>query len=167
MEEIVSKQGAILACTMICQFLESQGMSECAGTIMELLSYLEKSDSMLSFRKLRVQNVKRCQVVFHPNGSMNDWTPSDWAVAMAGECGECCNEIKKLRRLATAPEAQTAMHPDDQRNYAQRVVSVGEELADLLIYADLLAARLGIDLEDAVRKKFNAVSEKNNCDIRL
>lgn len=42
-----------------------------------------------------------------------------------------------------------------------------DELADVIIYADLIAARLGIDLGDAVRRKFNEVSELREAEERL
>lgn len=41
------------------------------------------------------------------------------------------------------------------------------ELADHIIYADLLAARLGVNLEAAVVRKFNAVSTMRKSSIRL
>lgn len=92
----------------------------------------------LTFEDLRTANVARCEDVFHP---LESWTPTDWACAMAGECGEACNMIKKMRRGS-----------------AFDLTDIGRELADLVIYADLLAARLGIRLGDAVVEKFNAVS---------
>lgn len=114
---------------------------------------------MLSLARLRNQNVKRCEEVFHP---VNDWTPAEWAVAMAGECGEVCNAIKKLRRIAdgtnTAKDPQTEQECIDQ---------IALELADLVIYTDLLAARCGIDLEEAITEKFNAVSELRHSTVRL
>jgi NTP pyrophosphatase (non-canonical NTP hydrolase) len=108
----------------------------------------------LSFDQLRITNVLRCEDVFHP---VDSWTPSDWATAMAGECGEACNEVKKLRRLDGA---------DDQLDTpAEREIlkdKLAKELADLVIYADLLAARMDIDLGQAVIDKFNEVSEKRD-----
>jgi NTP pyrophosphatase (non-canonical NTP hydrolase) len=79
-----------------------------------------------------------------------DWSPTDWACAVAGECGEVCNEIKKLRRGKDVP-----------------MDVIGDELADTIIYADLLAARLGIDLSEAIVRKFNAVSKKRNLPVFL
>lgn len=96
----------------------------------------------LRFSALRLANVKRCEEVFH---QLHDWSPTDWACAMAGECGEACNLIKKTRR-------GEAIDVDD----------IGDELADLVIYADLLAARLGLDLGRCIVKKFDEVSEKRN-----
>jgi len=113
----------------------------------------------LSFDELRLANVGRCEEVFHP---LHDWSPTDWACAMAGECGETCNEVKKLRRLDGADhdldsaDARAALHGN-----------IANELADLVIYADLLAARLRIDLGQAVASKFNEVSRKRRSIVFL
>lgn len=106
----------------------------------------------LTFNKLRHINVARCEEVFHP---LISWSPTDWATAMAGECGEACNFIKKLRRLDGA-DKNIDTHLERQRLRH----SIGLELADLVAYADLLAARLDIDLGKYVRDKFNEVSVK-------
>jgi len=104
----------------------------------------------LKFSTLRAANVTRCERIFH---SLGNWSVAEWAVAMAGECGEVCNAVKKFRRLSdstnTAKDPQTA---------SEAIDDIAEELADTVIYADLLAARLGIDLGKAVREKFDAVS---------
>ena len=101
----------------------------------------------MEFEKLREANVKRCEAVFHP---LDSWSPTDWACALAGEVGEACNLIKKLRRG----------EPIDR-------LEIGKELADAVIYLDLLAARLKIDLGEAVRQKFNEVSDRRGSDIKL
>lgn len=72
--------------------------------------------------------------------------------------------MKKIRRLK------------DKKNYSKKqrkeaeerlVESTGEEIADTIIYLDLLAARLGINLSDAIIKKFNKVSDINECNHKL
>ena len=104
---------------------------------------------MLTFDKLRICNVARCNGTFHP---IKEWSLTDWATALAGEVGEACNLIKKLRR-----GEKISVH------------EIGNELADVVIYADLLAARLGLDLGILVTKKFNEVSGRPNInsDIKL
>lgn len=113
----------------------------------------------LTFATLNSTNRHRCEQVFHP---INEWTPSDWGCALAGECGEVCDAVKKLRRLDhntnTAKDPQTVM---------EAVEDVALELADVVIYADLLASRLGIDLGDAVIRKFNATSKLRGSTIFL
>jgi NTP pyrophosphatase (non-canonical NTP hydrolase) len=113
----------------------------------------------LSFDELREANVTRCEQVFH---ALNDWTPTDWACAMAGEAGEACNEVKKLRRL---DGADAEMDTAEERHWLK--VKIAHEIADLIIYADLLAARLEIDLAEAVRYKFNEVSDKRKSTVKL
>lgn len=113
----------------------------------------------LTFQNLRDKNVPRCEQVFH---RLDNWSPTDWACAMAGEAGEACNVAKKMKRLVEG--SNTAKDP---QSYAEFCVLMAEELADVVIYADLLAARLGIDLGEAIVSKFNKVSDRMGSDIKL
>jgi NTP pyrophosphatase (non-canonical NTP hydrolase) len=115
---------------------------------------------ILTFDQLRKANVTRCNATYH---HLETWSPTDWATAMAGECGEACNVIKKIRRLEDGPDK--SYNTDVDR--ASLVKKAADELADLVIYADLLACRLGIDLGDAVVKKFNEVSERVGSEITI
>ena len=115
---------------------------------------------MLTFDQLRETNVTRCLDAFHY--SIEEWSPTDWACALAGECGEACNLIKKLRRLEGQP-----LTPEIGVKRGELIREVAHELADMIIYADLLAARLGISLTEAVTRKFNIVSERRGSAIRL
>ncbi len=102
---------------------------------------------MLSFRRLARANRQRCEESYFP---LHSWSETDWATAMAGECGEACNLIKKMR------QGQVIDTKD-----------IGDELADLILYADLLASRLGLDLEACLIDKFNRVSEQKGSEVRL
>lgn len=75
---------------------------------------------------------------------------------LAGETGEACNVIKKLERerLGIRGSRDTLAH-------------LAEELADVVICADLIALAAGIDLDAAVRDKFNATSAKIDLPTRL
>ena len=75
---------------------------------------------------------------------------------LAGEVGEACNVIKKLERerMGIAGSRDTLDH-------------LAEELADVVICADLIAMDAGIDLDAAVRAKFNATSDKVGLRTRL
>lgn len=75
---------------------------------------------------------------------------------LAGETGEVCNVIKKLERerLGWRGSRDTKEH-------------LAEELADVVICADLCALSAGIDLNEAVVAKFNATSEKVGLPQRL
>lgn len=115
----------------------------------------------MSFDELRKANTSRCEQSFH---GIDRWTPAEWACAMAGEAGEACNVVKKMRRLAFAPEQiSSADWPafDALRN------DLKKELADIVAYADLLAARMEINLGQAVAEKFNEVSERVGSKVRL
>ena len=108
---------------------------------------MAKKSKSLTFHRLRKINVARCEQVFH---KIDEWSPTDWATAMGGECGECLNFIKKMRRGEDIDLKDIAF-----------------ELADIIIYADLLAARLDIDLNSAIVKKFNITSKKKKSTIFL
>lgn len=129
-----------------------------------------------TFRGLRFVNVKRCEESFH---KIADWTPAEWMTAVAGEVGEAANLIKKLRRIETdgldSPQNREMLgwvrqhHPngeplgaDDLKDAVTKEIKnrIGDEIADVVIYLDLLAERLGIDMGEAVIRKFNRTSEK-------
>lgn len=93
---------------------------------------------------------------------VNAWTPAEWACAMAGECGEACNAVKKRLRFADGIGS-----PNDPQSEEEALEKIAAELADTVIYADLLAARLGIDLGEAIKQKFNKVSIERGSMTRL
>ena len=107
----------------------------------------EYRPGLLEFTDLRAAQVSRCEKHFH---ACDDWSPTDWACALAGEVGELCNLIKKQRRGEDIEPGAMA-----------------RELADVIAYADLLAHRLGIDLAQAVRNKFNEVSVRIGAEEML
>ena len=108
----------------------------------------------LTFKQLNVANVNRCEDVFH---SVDSWSVQDWAIAVFGESGELCNAVKKLRRHKDG--TNTAKDPQTLKECRQQIM---EELADVVIYADLLATKLDMSLKDAICVKFNKVSRLRN-----
>ena len=117
-------------------------------------------DAMITFNELRSANVERLPLFKNrrgepahsePDGS--DWKLSAWSNAVCGELGEAANIIKKVER--------GDMTLDDARPL------LAEELADVQTYLDLLAFRAGIKLGEATRDKFNKVSERVGCHVRL
>lgn len=107
---------------------------------------------MLTFDQFQKINSQRAQR-WHP-GFPNDasWSGSDWSNAMAGECGEACNIVKKLRRAEENLTGELDPLPGDLR------AMLGEEIADTITYAFLLAEYYGIDVGKEVAAKFNKVS---------
>ena len=128
------------------------------------------SDQLL-FAELREQNVKRCVAAF--KHELADWSPLEWSGAMCGESGEAANVAKKIVRgdwrwpdqNRAACKERTYEEAEAERK--RLIHEYGLELADVVCYADLCAARLGIDLAAVVREKFNAVSARRGSEIVL
>lgn len=116
----------------------------------------------LSFAGLRSANVRRC-TRWHPGFPFDQqWTGADWSNAAAGEMGEACNVVKKIRRLETGCDPG----PDDPPVSKLRAM-LADEIADTITYLDLLGAYYGIDVAAAVVRKFNAVSVRQGFPERL
>jgi hypothetical protein len=136
--------------------------------------------SGLDLRVLRDTNAQRC-ARWHPAGS-EPWSLADWSNAMCGEAGEAANLVKKLRRIETRTNIgpwghvvhSTGREVPHDRDTEARILAkgIGLELADTVIYADLLAQELtrkygGYDLSDLIVTKFNAVSHREGFPERL
>lgn len=106
----------------------------------------------LSFRKLRAANVTRQQE--WPGYENTDTTFK--ALEVCGEAGELAEAIKKLVRAERGIAGNTAS-----------LEAVADELGDVIISADLLAAHLGIDLAAATARKYNKTSIKYGLKSRL
>lgn len=118
----------------------------------ELQHQVSVMRSQLSFSLLRDANQRRA-------AQWNNGSPTGIefsAVELAGEAGEVCNSVKKLMR-----------HQRGMAGGVADVQPIAAELADLVISADLLAAELGIDLGEAVARKFNATSRKHGFQVEL
>jgi NTP pyrophosphatase (non-canonical NTP hydrolase) len=110
----------------------------------------------ITFDHFRIQNLRRCEDVFHP---IHHWGLFDWSIAFIGEVGEAMNVLKKLRRM------QDGTDPID--GYAKMQDALAEEIADAVTYADLLLTSQGYRLEEEIKRKFNKVSEKRGSSILL
>lgn len=118
----------------------------------------------MSFQGLREANKNRCKR-WH-KGGLEEWSVTDWATAMMGEAGEMCNAIKKLRRIET--NAHNINVPERHLTEVKSAIKfIAKEMGDTLIYMDLLAQRLGIDLEKSVIEVFNQKSEEYGFPERL
>jgi NTP pyrophosphatase (non-canonical NTP hydrolase) len=102
----------------------------------------------LDLLTLRKANVKRCVTSFKHN--LEEWSEMEWGCAAAGEIGELCNLLKKRKRGEAIP-----------------LKEVLDEIVDVIIYLDLLAALLGVHLSGPIREKFNETSIKRGSDIFL
>ena len=106
----------------------------------------------MSFDRLRAANQKR----------QKEWDREDKitltyrGTELGGEVGEALNIIKKLERERLGIKGSRATLED-----------LAEELADVIICCDLIAMATGIDLTDAVERKFNKTSEKVGLETGL
>ena len=82
----------------------------------------------LTFDELRVANVARCKPPFH---GLHDWSPTDWSNALAGDVGEACGITHNML------QGNAGLDP---------IRDLANKIADIVISADFLAARCGIDL---------------------
>lgn len=112
----------------------------------------------LTFGILRQANLKRIPQFKNAKGEPahsepdgSDWIPAQWLQAVTGELGELANLMKKVDRGDfTLEEARE---------------DLAKECADIQIYLDILAFRLGIDLGGATMLKFNEVSRRINVPV--
>jgi len=107
----------------------------------------------LDFSTLRQANLARAKE-WNPTGA--DTGPGFAGLELAGEVGELCNLLKKAERVRLGLVGGVV---DRAR--------LEEELADVVICADLVGIALGIDLSEAVRAKFNRTSEERQFLTRL
>ena len=110
----------------------------------------------LTFNILRSANKIRMPLFKNARGEparTELWTDAQWLQAVVGELGEYANIRKKVDRGDfTIEEAKE---------------DLGKEIADTMIYLDLLAMKLGLDLGEVVMSKFNEVSRRIKCDVRI
>lgn len=114
----------------------------------------------LTFSTLRDANMKRLPMFrdakgrkCHAKDDGSDWSPAQWLQAVTGELGEYANLRKKVERGdLTLDEARSML---------------ADELADVVIYLDILAAQIGVDLSEAIVAKWNRTSEKVGAPIRI
>lgn len=110
------------------------------------------SKHTLTFAELRQANIERNKQ-WDPDGKLDT---SFRAMELGGEVGELLNVVKKLvrERLGISGSRTTQ-------------AAFEEEAADVQITLDLLCMDAGIDLEEAVRRKFNATSDKLGLSVKL
>lgn len=132
----------------------------------------------LTFERLSAINGSRCERWHGPEWREPEdaWTIADWSNAMCGEAGETANVVKKLRRIDAdlwdkqkyPGEARgDLVHKPPAEAREKLIEMLTNELADVILYADLLAQKAGIDLGAAVRGKFNRVSAAQGFPERL
>lgn len=114
----------------------------------------------LTFNTLREANIARLPefknkhgMPAHSEPDGSDWSPAQWLQAVVGELGEYANVRKKYER--------------GDITEIEFLELAADELADTVIYLDILAFRLGIDLGRATMGKWNRTSRRVGCNIRI
>ena len=117
---------------------------------------------MPTIREITAISVKR-SMRWHEN---KPWSSERYLLAALGELGEVANAMKKLWRVQDDISSITAPGREITSEDQAREI-IGEELSDTFLYLVLTAARLGIDLESQVVKKFNKTSDDYGFPERL
>ena len=105
-------------------------------------------------RQVKAANRIRCSQ-FGKHTNIEDWSLTDWGCATAGEVGELCNVLKKIHRGDFTVEE------------ANEQELIADEVADVVIYLDMLCQKAGIDLETAIVNKFNKKSEQIGSELKI
>lgn len=105
----------------------------------------------MKFNKLSKANKERSPLI-QQHFDIQDWSLGDWCTKVGEEYGEVCRAIIRIMR---------------GKDIEEHKKNLGEELADLVVSADLLACHAGINLEEEIKKKFNSTSDKYGINIKL
>lgn len=109
----------------------------------------------MSERTFSERNLARCESPRGFNHHIQSWSLSDWMAAVAGEVGEAANVVKKLNRIR---DGIPGNRPDETKDALEHALC--DELADVYIYLDLLAQRIGLNLLGHAEVKFQRTSRK-------
>jgi NTP pyrophosphatase (non-canonical NTP hydrolase) len=118
----------------------------------------------LDFDTLRKANITRLPLFKNKHGGLvhskadgSCWSPAEWLEAVLGELGELAGQQKKMRRGDFDGLGGMAEAHDD----------LAKEFADVAIYLDLFAYQYRIDLGEAIRAKFNEVSDRVDVPVKI
>ena len=107
----------------------------------------------ITFKELSEKNLLRCLNDY--KSKVYEYSAMEWGCKVAGETGELCNVLKKLRRIEDKKEQYNKESETEETLLKQ----AADEIGDVVIYLDLLAKRIGLNLSDCVKNKFNYNSE--------
>lgn len=115
----------------------------------------------LTFANLRRANLARDAEKW---GAMGAWSPELWLTRMMTEVGELAEEISRSAEADLAEIPFALGGPAGEDGFKARVAN---ELADVAMFLDLLAASLGVELGAAIVAKFNSKSAEWGVGVRL
>lgn len=105
----------------------------------------------IDLRTFQRLNEERIPMFKH---TLDEWSEMEWGCAAAGEVGELCNMLKKRHRQGDPDRPGY----DLRGKKTPTADEAGEEIADAMIYLAACASRLRVDLNSAIRAKWNKVS---------
>lgn len=111
----------------------------------------------MTFKQFSEANLLKTEKFYDP---IQSWYYTDWACALAGEVGELCNIIKKMRRVSTNQSELIElqhMAVDDVKKFSSML---REEIYDCYVYLDLLTQRLGMDMSDLLEEQYYENAKK-------
>ena len=120
----------------------------------------EPTPAPLTFAEFATINRERCESSDGFGHPLSGWSVSDWFLAAMGEFGEAANKAKKLNRVRDGIPGNSET-PEELR------AGLANEIADTVIYLDLLAQSQGFDLGAIIVSKFNRTSQKIGAPHRL
>ena len=120
----------------------------------------QKTDCALTFQRFSKANRERCEADDGFGHLVSDWTPAEWLAACIGELGEAAHVVKVISR-------QRDNLVKSNLDVDQIQTMLAEEIADTVIYLDMLAHSLNIELGAAIVEKFNRKSEEIGSSIFL
>jgi NTP pyrophosphatase (non-canonical NTP hydrolase) len=134
----------------------------------------------LTFDLLREANITRLPQFknrkgepAHSEADGSDWALSAWANAAMGELGEVSEALGHyvmlglvMKSLGKAGDVIKKIERGDVTLEEKRQ-ALGDELADVQTYLDILAFRAGVNLGEATVRKWNEVSERVGCPLRI
>lgn len=101
----------------------------------------------LTFTDLRMANLDRCLTALHP---LMKWTALEYATIAAASMNRAAMLL--VKNYEDGSDTQKALR---------------DAIADALLDLDLLAARCAVSLTDVVIERFNDVSDKLCCPVKL
>ncbi len=113
-----------------------------------------------TFREFSMANRKRCEAKDGFNHPIMSWSEADWLSAATGELGEVAHAVKRILRVRDGLIKNSSSDLEISE-------SLAEEVADTVIYLDLLCQRAGIDTSEAIRKKFNQKSDQIGSPVKI
>ncbi len=111
---------------------------------------------MSNFALISTINLERA-TEWHKNG-IEDWSPAEWGNALAGECGELCNVLKKILQEEKGYQQAALADVIDKMEVLKEAAA--QEIGDTFLYLNLVCKRLDLDIYDCIRDTFNRVSER-------